>query len=208
MTTPYAQPATPAENVVRGTLFALIAIPAGVIVFDLLWFVGFIASIVTFGVAILATWLYRKGSGGVISRNGAWALLAIIAVTVALSLFTGLFTDFTRLAVNETGMSVTELLGNPNFWPNFTLDLPENIKANGLSLAIAIAFGIMGAFSTLRQAFRTARLHDPAPTDGVYPTTATVVPTAAPAGTVEAPPAVAPTDPGKPDAGSAGPIIH
>ena len=49
------EPRTPEENVVRGTLFALLAIPAGVIVFVFIWNLGFIASIVG-AVIILLIW--------------------------------------------------------------------------------------------------------------------------------------------------------
>ncbi|MES1169149.1 MAG: hypothetical protein ABUL47_00505, partial [Leifsonia sp.] len=66
----------PSENLQRGVIFALIALPAGVIAWDLLWSFGFIASIVSFGIAYLAARLYRFGSGGRISRSGAIAVAA------------------------------------------------------------------------------------------------------------------------------------
>jgi hypothetical protein len=41
----------PSENVQRGVIFALIALPVGVVAWDILWSFGFVASIVAFGVA-------------------------------------------------------------------------------------------------------------------------------------------------------------
>lgn len=42
----------PVENGDRGTLVALLALPAGVIVWVLIWSIGFIVSAVTYGVAL------------------------------------------------------------------------------------------------------------------------------------------------------------
>jgi hypothetical protein len=75
------------ENVLGGALLALLAIPVGVIALTLLWSIGFIASIVGFLVAFSAFWLYRRGSGGTISRVGAWTITAIVVFTLAFGLW-------------------------------------------------------------------------------------------------------------------------
>jgi hypothetical protein len=75
----------PSENFQRGVIFALIVLPLGILAWDVLWSVGFVASIVAFGVAWGAVRLYRIGSGGRITRNGAIAVTAITVVTLALS---------------------------------------------------------------------------------------------------------------------------
>lgn len=217
MTTPYAQPTTPAENLVRGALFALIAIPAGVIVFDILWNIGFIASIVTYGTAVLAVWLYRKGAGGIMTRNGVWVIVGILVVTVVLSFIVALLSEFTLAVVKETGLSPTAVLANPDFGRVFNLALPELLKSDALYFGLAILFAGLGAFRTIRRAFQFSRLHDAAPADGVYPTTATdvtpasAVPTAATDGTPGGAPYVTPTaapDADKPESGTAGPTFH
>ena len=53
----------PAEQVGRGIALALIALPLGVVVWVLLWSIGFVSSIVALGVALAALSLYRRGSG-------------------------------------------------------------------------------------------------------------------------------------------------
>ena len=76
MTQPSAS-SLPSENVQRGVIFALIVLPLGIVAWDILWSVGFVASIVAFGVAWAAVRLYRIGSGGRITRSGAIAVTVI-----------------------------------------------------------------------------------------------------------------------------------
>ena len=51
------------ENVGRGVLFSLLAIPVGVAAAVLIWQLGFIASITSFAIAAGAAWLYTRGAG-------------------------------------------------------------------------------------------------------------------------------------------------
>lgn len=93
---PAAEPAIsslPPENRTRGTLFALAVIPAGIILWVIIWMIGFIAAIVGILVAVGALWLYRKGSGGRIGYNGAARVSAIVVVTLLVSFFAGLIAD-------------------------------------------------------------------------------------------------------------------
>ncbi len=73
----------------RGTLLALLIIPAGIIAWVVLWQFGLIASIVALGIAIGALWLYRIGSGGRISRTGAIRVTIITVVTLLLAFLGG-----------------------------------------------------------------------------------------------------------------------
>src|SRR3982750_2359813 len=95
----------PVENVGRGTLFALLAVPAGVAVWLILWKFGFIASIVGFGVVWAAVQLYVRGSGGVISRVGAVAILGIVVVTLLLSFLSGMVYDAASQIGDLSGLS-------------------------------------------------------------------------------------------------------
>src|SRR3954451_23687257 len=86
-------PSLPAENVPRGPIFPLLITPAGVIVWTVIWAIGFIASIVALGVAIGALALYRLGSGGRISRTGAIRVTVITIITLLLSFVVGIVSD-------------------------------------------------------------------------------------------------------------------
>src|ERR1700709_533680 len=88
-----ASPPRP-ENAIGVALVALRALPVGVIALPLLWSIGFIASIVGFLVAFSAVWLYRRGSGGVISQVGAWLITAIVVFTLAFGLWVAMVVDY------------------------------------------------------------------------------------------------------------------
>lgn len=145
--------AAPVEDVNRGTVVALLTIPAGVIVWTLVWSIGFIASIITFGVAILATFLYRLGSGGTISRAGAIRITIITLVTVALSIIAGLVADVAIGISQVANVSPIEALSNPAFGEVFATYLSTGGGNLYFSLIIAVVFGILGCFSILRGAF-------------------------------------------------------
>lgn len=139
------------ENVIGGALLALLAIPVGVIALTLLWSIGFIASIVGFLVAFSAFWLYRRGSGGVISRVGAWTITAIVVFTLAFGLWCAMVVDYAH------GVGSLSNIGLADFWPQFNHDFPDNVNTNLLSIVLVFAFGALGAFRILGRAFATAR---------------------------------------------------
>ncbi|HWH25091.1 MAG TPA: hypothetical protein VNT53_00390 [Pseudolysinimonas sp.] len=150
--TPLIQPdlrQLPTENVPRGTILALIVIPLGIVVWVALWSVGFIASLVAFGVAWGAVRLYRLGSGGRVSRTGAIRVTIITIATMLLAFFAGVVWDNIGVmgAIIDRGQ--------------FGEYLVVATMANGVSFLIALAFGALGCFGVLRAAFAQSR---PAPT--------------------------------------------
>lgn len=142
----------PAENIQRGTIFALIAVPAGVILFVVLWNLGFVASIVGFAVAWGASKLYRIGAGGVIGRAGAIRIAVITIATLLLALFAGVVSDFAK-AYPEGPVGIM----TPEFWETFWAYFPALIGFYGTQIVIALAFGVFGCFSILRGAFVATR---------------------------------------------------
>ena len=153
MTSP--EPASPPENVQRGVALALIVLPAGIVVWDLLWTFGLIASIVAVGVSWGALTLYRLGSNGVVSRTGAIAALVITAVTMVLAYISGFAVELMPSYLDVTGRTVADALVDGRFWgqvfraiadPRFTLQL-----------LIAIAFTALGCVRILVAAFRRTR---------------------------------------------------
>lgn len=147
------QPAAPVEDVNRGTVVALLALPVGVIVWVLIWTLGFIASIVTFAVAYLAMFLYKLGSGGTIGRAGAVRVTIITLVTLAASIIAGLVADVAVGLGRVTNTGPVEALSHPQFGEIFNTYVTDPDGGLLLSLGLAIVFGILGCFGVLRAAF-------------------------------------------------------
>ena len=144
----------PSENFQRGLIFALVVLPVGIVAWDILWSVGFVASIVAFGVAWAAVRLYRIGSGGRITRTGAIAVTAITIATLVLAYVSGFVVDVVQALVKQ-GASVTEALAYPPFWGYVgqAMTAPSAL----VSLLLAAVFGALGCVSVLRGAFRLSR---------------------------------------------------
>lgn len=145
----------PPENVGRGTLFALIAVPVGVAVWVAIWSIGFVAAIVSFGVAAAAVFLYRKGSGGRVGGAGVAVVGLIVLGTLVIAFYVGLVVDYARYAAEDLGMSFFDVLNHPAFWPSFNADLPALLNANILNIVLSLGLGVLGAFSVLRAAFKS-----------------------------------------------------
>jgi hypothetical protein len=144
---------TPTENVIRGTLLALLVVPVGIFVYCLIASIGFVASIVSFGVAFGAYWLYQRGAGGVITRAGAWVVTAIVAVTIILSLYVWLLWAFAGAGAKAHGTDPWTFFQSPNYWAEFNYNLPANLSHLTLTIVLSLALGALGAFRLLRRAF-------------------------------------------------------
>jgi hypothetical protein len=142
----------PVENVAAGAILSLLAIPVGVIILTLISTVGFAASIVGFVIAICAVWLYRRGSGGIISRTGAWVVTAVVAFTLLFGIWVSLVVEFAG------GLGKLHNIGLAEFWPLFNRDFSKLVSENGVFILLVLAFGVLGAFRTLRRAFITTRI--------------------------------------------------
>lgn len=77
------------ENRVRGTLLALLIIPATVIVWCIVWSFGWFVGIIAAGVGVGALALYSLGSGGRVSFNGALRITAITLVALPIAWVAG-----------------------------------------------------------------------------------------------------------------------
>ncbi|MEO6116169.1 MAG: hypothetical protein ABIP33_07275 [Pseudolysinimonas sp.] len=172
----------PSENVQRGVIFALLVLPLGVVAWDILWTVGFVASIVAFGVAYFAVRLYRFGSGGRVTRNGAIAIAAITIGTLIIAFISGFAVQIVGLYSQEFGTSIPESLLAPRFWSIVFASMTSGSAL--ISLLLAVVFGALGCFGILRQAFVQTRVQ---PTMDAMPATAdpsVPAPPAAPQGMV------------------------
>jgi len=139
------------ENVVSGALFALLALPVGVLVIALLSSINFVASIAGYLIAFIAVWLYRRGSGGVISRVGAWTITGIVVGTVLIGIWVSLVVSFAG------GIGHLGNLNDPTFWSQFGDRFPALVNENLLFIALIVVFGALGSFRILGRAFATAR---------------------------------------------------
>jgi hypothetical protein len=142
----------PTENVQRGVIFAIIVLPLGIVAWDILWSVGFVASIVAFGVAWGAVRLYRLGSGGRVTRHGAIAVTVITIVTLLLAFVSGFAVDLVGLYAQQTESTVAESLVSPRFWSIVGIAMTQGSSL--VSLLLAVAFGALGSYRVLRGAFR------------------------------------------------------
>lgn len=153
---PVAPHFTQQERVGRGLALALLVIPAGIVVWTIIWNLGFVASIVSWGVVAGAVFLYRVGSKARVTRGAYWGLIAIVAVTVVLSLLAGIFTDIVKVV----GIPLGDALTRADFWHVYA----DNIFSNGdmwgaymPQVLMAVAFAALGCFMTFRRLSREAR---------------------------------------------------
>jgi hypothetical protein len=160
----------PVENVQRGTVFALIVIPVGIVAWLVLWNFAILGSIVAFGVAWLAVRLYRFGAT-VIGRPGAIRIAIITGVTLVLSLFAGIANDVANYYVGLLGDGTTALLAalTPDFWSYFWGLFPTIVGGYLPSILIALLFGAFGCFSVLRNAFMGTKPATGMPMSPLFP---------------------------------------
>ncbi|MET4780401.1 hypothetical protein [Glaciihabitans sp. UYNi722] len=147
----------PPENLVRGTLFALLAVPIGVVLWVVIWSFGFVSAIAAFAVAAAAAWLYRKGSGGRVSTKGAVLISGVVLVTLLLSFYCGLVTDYVRAIADAADLTWIQAFTHPLFWTAFGEDFGALLTSNAVVLILSLALGVLGAFSVLRVAFATSK---------------------------------------------------
>jgi hypothetical protein len=159
------------ENVASGALLALLALPVGVAVLALISSIGFVASIVGYLVSYAAVWLYRRGSGGAISRAGAWVVTGIVVLT----LLVGVWVSLVITEANALGGLGT--ISDPRFWPTFNRDFSLLVSQSVLFIVLVLLFGAVGSFRVLGRAFATARQATTPVTFNSQPTTLPPAPT-------------------------------
>ena len=149
----------PPENVVRGFLLSLLAIPAGVLVYMIIWNLGFIASITGLVIAFAAFFLYRLGSGGRVSIRGGIIVAAVTLLTLAIAFVTGEVWDYVAYITSQTGMSWQDVLSTPGFAGFAYADLtsPGVIGAVLGDAALTFGFGILGCIGVIVNVFRSAK---------------------------------------------------
>ncbi len=153
----YGQPisVTPREDVGRGALFALAALPIGVTLWMAIWSLGWMSSLVTFAAAVMAAKFYVAGAGA-LSRKGVWIVVGVTVVTALSSFVGGVWLD----AVQFLGREPLAMVMNSEPWALMANNLaynPEFISGYMKDFLLALLFGALGCFFTLRQMFTATK---------------------------------------------------
>lgn len=152
---PHARPIRTAENVGRGALFALPALPIGVVLWLVIWNFGWMSSLVTFAAAAMAARFYVMGAGG-LSRKGVWVIAGITAATAILSFVAGVWLDAAKY-INSQPLS---LITSSEPWDLMNYNLANNpnfVKGYMGDFFMALLFGALGCFFTLRRMFAATK---------------------------------------------------
>jgi len=148
-------PATPREDVGRGTIFALAALPIGVILWMVIWGFGWMSSLVTFASAVMAARFYVAGAGS-LSRKGVWVVVAVTTATALLSFVGGVWLD----AVQFLGREPLAMVLDSEPWSLLANNLaynPDFVGSYMKDFLLALLFGALGCFFTLRQLFAATK---------------------------------------------------
>lgn len=151
------QPLPINEYVGRGILLSLFAIPAGMVLWVVLWRFNFIASFVSFAIAWLTIRLYMIGAKTHITKDVAPYVLGVVILGVVLAFLSGMVSDAADFYIKDTAMNQWGAIVTTDFWAYFT----DNILHNGdlwssyvMDIAIAIAFAFLGCSSIIKDLFR------------------------------------------------------
>ena len=130
-------------NYLKGVLLSLLAVPVAMVLWVIIWRMGYVASLVAFALAWLVLWLYEKGTGVKPDKRSAPYLVAIIVLGVVLSFTAGVVSDGHDFYTSSDGGSLSSMdaigsaigqLGNGELWATYT--------NNAL---MALLFGALGA---------------------------------------------------------------
>ncbi|MDP5228163.1 MULTISPECIES: hypothetical protein [Arthrobacter] len=139
-----------------GTLLALGTVPLGVLAWALLWNAHVISSVVAFAVSLLAAQLYIIGSRHRVTRTGAWVVMAITVLTMALSFLAGMWLDM----IDVVGGHPFAWIGSSGPWEELSWNLSENREYQNeiiQNLWSSLLFGGLGCFFTLRRLFAATK---------------------------------------------------
>jgi len=133
----------------RGLALSLLVIPAGILAWVFLWQFGFIASIVAWGIAAGALWLYKVGAGEKVTRPVVPYIIGVIAVAVILAFLSGMVSD--AWTAYTTELEGKEGFFSADFWGLFGDNITriELWQDYTVDLLISLAFTALGAGGTI-----------------------------------------------------------
>lgn len=130
--------------VTRGRLLSLLVIPAGIALWVLLWKAGFMASLVSFGIAYGALWLFQFGAKMQPTRSDAYFLIGVILAGVILSFLGGMVSDAWVAWSEEFGETSSFFSGE--FW-SFVMDNFSSSELWGaymIDILLSLLFAALG----------------------------------------------------------------
>lgn len=138
----------------RGLLLSVLVIPVGIAAWAFLWQFGFIASVVSWGIAAGAVWLYKYGSHGEVTKATLPWLLAIILIATILAFLSGIVSDLWSAYVTEIHGEIVFL--STDFWAVVWANLTygEFLTQYIPDFLISVAFSVLGAGGTVYGLFR------------------------------------------------------
>ena len=176
------QPASGVENVGRGTLFALLAIPVAVAAFVIISGIfGLITGIVAIAIPYVSNWLYTKGAGAPLSRAGWAGYIGVTAAAIVLGVFAGIAASawYVFSSVGGDGGILSSA-----FWTTVRYQFTTGLSDNITPILFGLGLGIVGIVSVVRgRAFgnrAAANRLTPAQTDAVTDAAAPAAPPAPP----------------------------
>ncbi len=148
MTEHYAQPAQPIENVGRGATFALLAIPAAIIIFAVVGgMLGLVSGFAAIAIPYIAQWLYTKGAGAPLGKAGWAPFVGIASLAVFIGTFVGIiggfYHSFTRVG-GDGG-----IFGGA-FFTTVRNHLTNNIEDTAFPILIGLGLGTAGIVGVLQ----------------------------------------------------------
>lgn len=136
----------------KGLLLALLAIPIGIVGWDILWNFNFIASIVSFGIAYFALKMYAYGTGGVQPHGrDAKFILVIIGAGIVLAFLSGMVMDAQLQYSEFTHDSALSAFTKADFWSFFGSNLmsAELWRKYTGEIILTIVFAVLGCYGTV-----------------------------------------------------------
>lgn len=134
----------------KGYLLTLPVVFLGIILWLIIWRLGYIAAIVSFLVAFGVFWMFKLGAGEATKRDWPWLSL-IVFVTVLIAFFSGLLI--------EAWQQYSGFLGgqqgffSADFW-EFATPIVTDITHYSRDLLMAIGFTVLGVGSLLIDQYR------------------------------------------------------
>lgn len=146
------------ENILLGTLLALVAIPVGIVAWVFVWSLGYIAAIVAAGIALLVMFMYRLGAKR-ISIIGVIIIAVISLATVVIAFYAGLVHDYTSAVSNMYGLSYWQVLTTPGFLSDAMslVTMPEVFAEVQGDFWMSLGFGALGVLPAVMAAFRESK---------------------------------------------------
>lgn len=140
----------------KGILLALLSIPIGVVLWVVIWSLGYIASAAAFAIAASAVWLYSVGAKRTPSGGAIWALLVIILVGLVLSFMAGVVVDGVKFYTDVSGNNWFAALSSADFWDFFgkAISRPGVWSGYTNDILMSVGFAALGVFGVIASLFQ------------------------------------------------------